>query len=136
MELSAFFTEEGYNLCAIEIWPLCVFLCHFDSTGFNMYTMCLKMSSEPLCSCVFNNSHSDPSGLFLIAALFFFFSEYYDTMMPTCGPLLHFAFSNNLLKITPPLEHHHRRIRVLYSGNNGAESSARLPHLCLRRRCN
>lgn len=25
MELSAFFRKEGYNLCAIEIWPLCGF---------------------------------------------------------------------------------------------------------------
>lgn len=45
MELSAFFRKEGYNLCTIEIRPLCVFLCHFDSTGFNINTIFLKMSS-------------------------------------------------------------------------------------------
>lgn len=64
MELSAFFRKEGYNLCTIEIWPLCVFLCHFDSTGFNMYTICLKMGSGTLWSRVFNNSHSHESEVF------------------------------------------------------------------------
>lgn len=57
--IECIFRKEGYNLCTIEIWPLCVFLCHFDSTGFNTYTICLKMSSDTLWSGVFNNSHSD-----------------------------------------------------------------------------
>lgn len=61
--IECIFRKEGYNLCTIEIWPLYVFLFHFDSIGFNMYTICLKMSSQTLWSNVFNNSHSDESGL-------------------------------------------------------------------------
>lgn len=63
MELSAFLGKRVIIYAPLK-YGHCVFLCHFHSTGFNMYTICLKMSSETLWSNVFNNSHSDESGLF------------------------------------------------------------------------